>query len=229
MLIVYALMSTLSNQFANLSPAQQDYFYHLASGSDSTVFDYFEKVPAELRDDPTMVDQYLNGDPELGVPDRDWSHVESVHNGGSNEADNGFFEDMSTNRSRGPADVTPEEAYAAAEESEEDAQTIFEATQDVADAVSWAWAAEAAASVAEFSLDCLAPVVGGAAAGKAMADQFETPKDKWGWGSLTGGLTALVLTTPPGQLCIAGYVGYRVVKRGSKLVQKYQARTQASA
>jgi hypothetical protein len=222
-------MSTLSSQFANLSVAQQDYFYHLASGSDSTVFDYFEKVPAELRDDPTMVEQYLNGDPELGTPDRDWSHVESVHNGGSNEADNGFFEDMSTNRSRGPADVTPEEAYAAAEESEEDAQTIFEAAEEVSDFTAWAFAAEAAASVGEFAVDAFAPVVGGAVAGKAVADRFTDTKDKLGYGSIASGLTVGFLCTPVGQVCVAGYVGYKVVKRGSKLVQKYQAKHSAAA
>ncbi len=220
MLIVYALMSTLSTQFANLSVAQQDYFYHLSSGTDSTVFDYFEKVPAELRDDPTMVDQYLNGDPELGIPDRDWSHVESAHNGGSNEADNGFFEDMSTNRSRGPADITPEEAYAAAEESEEDAHTILESAGHVADMTAWGWGMEALTTVAEVSVDCIAPVVGGGLAGKIVADQFTTTKDKLGYGSLATGLTVGFLCTPVGQLCVGGYVGYKVLNRGHKLISR---------
>lgn len=219
----FIFLTTLSSQFANLSVEQQNYFYHLASGSDSTVFDYFEKVPAELRNDPTMVEQYLNGDADLGITDKDWSHIESSHNGGSNEADNGFFEDMSVNRSRQADNVTPEEKYAAETLDEEETATILQSVEDVADTSAWAMAAEAASSVGEFALDCLAPAVGGYVAGKAMADQFETPKDKWGWGSLTGGLTALVLTTPPGQIAVAGYVGYKLVRRGTKLVQKHMA------
>ena len=55
----------------------------------------------------------MNGHPELGVSDKDWSHIESKANGGSNEADNGFFEDRGVNRSRGADNETPEEEYEA--------------------------------------------------------------------------------------------------------------------
>lgn len=217
-------LSTLEMNYVNLTPQQKDYFEHLAADSQSSEpIDYFSRVPSDLQSDPSLVETYLNGDPDLGITDKDWSHIVSKHNGGSNEADNGFFEDMSENRSRGPSNVTPEEAYAAETVDEEETATILQSVEDVADATGWAMAAEAASSVGEFALDCLAPAVGGYVAGKAMADQFDTPKDKWGWGSLTGGLTALVLTTPPGQIAVAGYIGYKLVKRGSKLVQKHMA------
>jgi len=212
--------------YVNLTPSQKDYFEHLANDSEnSEPIDYFEQVPSDLRSDPTMVEQFINGDPALGVSDKDWSHMESKFNGGSNEADNGFFEDMSTNRSRGPADVTPEELYEADIQSDEDTASILDSVTDVAEASGWATAVEIAGSAGEIALDFLAPVVGGAVAGKAMADQFETSKDKWGWGSLTGGLTALILTTPPGQIAVAGFVGYKLVRRGTRLYNKHIATT----
>ena len=170
-----------------------------------------------------MVEYYLNGHPELGVSDKDWSHIESEHNGGSNEADNGFFEDMSENRSRGADNVTLEEEFAAESADEEEVASLLDNMTDVAEASGWATAVEIAGSAGEVALDFLAPVVGGAVAGKAVYDRFEEPKDKLGWGSLAGGLTTLVLTTPPGQIAVAGFVGYKLVRRGTKLVQKHMA------
>ena len=212
--------------YVNLTPSQKDYFEHLANDSEnSEPIDYFEQVPSDLRSDPTMVEQFINGDPALGVSDKDWSHMESKFNGGSNEADNGFFEDMSTNRSRGPADVTPEELYEADIQSDEDTASILDSVTDVAEASGWATAVEIAGSAGEIALDFLAPVIGGAVAGKAVFDSFEEPKDKWGWGSLSGGLTALILCTPPGQIAVAGFVGYKLVRRGTRLYNKHIATT----
>ena len=178
-------------------------------------------MPVELQDEPELVEKYLNGDPELGVSDKDWSHDVAKVNGGSDSADNGRFEDASTNRSRGGTNTTPEEQYTADVESEEDVQTLLESANDVAEASTWAFAAEAAGSLGEFALDAFAPLVGGAVAAKTVADRFETPEDKVGYGSLAGGATALFLCTPLGQLCVASYVGYRVVKRGTALYQKH--------
>jgi len=217
-------LSTLEKDYVNLSPSQKDYFEHLANDSEnSEPIDYFKQVPAELRDDPTMVEQYLNGDPELGTSDRDWSHVESKANGGSNEADNGFFEDQSVNRSRGADNTTTQEVYEAAQESEEDTQTILESAEEAAEFTAWAFAAEAAASVGEFAMDAFAPVVVGVVAGKAVADKCNTTQDKWGYGSIASGLTVAFLCTPVGQIAVGGYVGYKVVKRGTKLVKKHMA------
>ncbi len=215
-------LSTLEMNYVNLTSSQKEYFQHLAADSQtSEPIDFFEKVPSELRNDPTMVEQYLNGDPDLGITDKDWSHVESEFNGGSNEADNGFFEDMSVNRSRQADNVTPDEAYAAESADEEEVASLLESASDVAEASGWATAVEIAGSAGEVALDFLAPAIGGAVAGKAVFDRFEEPKDKWGWGSLTGGLTALVLCTPPGQIAVAGFVGYKLVRRGSKLINKH--------
>jgi len=207
----------------NLSQERRDYFHHLAAGDSSrNGQEFFEDtVPQELHSHPDLVDKYLDGDADLGVSDKDWSHDVSRDNGGSDSADNGRFEDSSTNRSRGADNTTEQEVFEADVESDEDVRTLLESANDVAEASSWAFVAEGAASVGEFALDAFAPLVGGGVAAKAVYDHFEEPKDKWGWGSLAGGLTAAVLCTPPGQLCVAGYVGYRVLKRGSNLVKKH--------
>ena len=209
----------------NLSQETRDYFHHLAAGDpDRNGQEFYEDtVPEDLQDKPELVTKYLNGDPELGVSDKDWSHDVSRANGGSDSADNGRFEDASVNRSRGAENTTPEEEYAAELDSEEDTQTLLASVEEVTQVTLWAEAAEFASGAAELSLDLLAPVVGGGFAAKKVADQFEQPKDKWGWGSLAGGATALFLTTPVGQACVAGYVGYRVVRRGHRLYVKHFA------
>ena len=220
---IYYLMTLtpLEMDYVNLTPSQKDYFEHLAADSEnSEPIDYFEQVPADLRSDPTMVEHYLNGDPDLDTADRDWSHVESKANGGSNEADNGFFEDQSVNRSRGAENTTPAEVYEAEIQSEEDTETILESAEQVANMTAWGWALEGITSIGEVSMDCIAPVVGGGLAGKLVADQFTTTKDKLGYGSIATGLTVGFLCTPIGQICVGGYVGYKVVKRGHKLISK---------
>lgn len=216
-------MSTLYSDFTKLTDSQQDYFYHLAEGTNTRVLDFFAKVPAELRSNPDLVEKYLNGDAALGISDKDWSHIVSKHNGGSNEATNGFFEDMSENRSRGASNVTPEEMYEAQQVDEEEVATLLESVEDVADASAWALAADAAASAGEVALDFLAPVVGGGLAAKMVADKCDTLEEKVGYGTLAGGATALFLCTPLGQVCVAGYVGYKLTKRGVKLFQKHLA------
>lgn len=213
----------MSDYFHSLATPTKDYFRHLAAGDPerSAVQFFHDTVPSELWDNPVLVEKFVNGDEALGVSDKDWSHDVSRANGGSDSADNGRFEDASVNRARGADNVTPDEAYAADVEADEDVQTLLESVNDVAEASSWGFAAEAAASLGELSLDVLAPLVGGAVAGKAVADKFETAEDKVGYGSLAGGLTALFLCTPVGQVCVASYVGYRVVKRGTALYQKH--------
>ena len=207
----------------NLSQDQRDYFHHLAAGDpDRNGQEFFEDtVPEELHDKPQLVEKYLNGDPDLGVSDKDWSHDVSKHNGGSDSADNGRFEDSSTNRSRGADNVTPEEVYAADTASEEDVQTLLGTTEEVAQVTLAGTAVEVAGSTLEFGLDFLAPVVGGAWAAKRTADCFDETHEKLVAGSFVGGVTAAFLCTPVGQVCVAGYVGYRGVKTLHRFATKH--------
>ena len=214
-------LTTIEKDYVNLTPSQKAYFEHLAADSEnSEPIDYFEKVPADLRSDPAMVEYYLNGHPELGTADRDWSHVESEHNGGSNEASNGFFEDQSVNRSRGSTNTTPAEVHEAEIHTEEDTETLLESAGHVADMTAWGWGLEALTTVAEVSMDCIAPVVGGGLAGKLVADQFTSTKDKVGYGSIASGVAVGFLFTPVGQGAVALYVGYKVLNRGHRLISR---------
>lgn len=207
--------STSADNFHSLPTGLKDYFRHLAAGDpDRSAVQFFqETVPVELQDDPELVESYLNGDPELGVSDKDWSHDVSKDNGGSDSADNGRFEDASVNRSRGADNTTAEEQYVADEASEEDVQTLLESVEEVGNATLAASAVEFAASALEFGLDCFAPVVGGGWAAVKTAEQFTTTKDKLGFGSLAGGAAVAYLVSPAGPPTVACYVGYKGLKK----------------
>lgn len=206
----------------NLSQDQRDYFHHLAVGDSSrNGQEFFEDtVPEELQDKPQLVEKYLNGDPELGVSDKDWSHDVSRDNGGSDSADNGRFEDSSVNRSRGADNTTKDEQATADAESEEDVRTLLESAEEGADVVVAAQVVEFAGSALEFGLDCFAPVVGGVWAAKTASEQFESTKDKVGFGSLAAGAAVAYLASPAGPPTVACYVGYRGLKKLYKWATK---------
>lgn len=216
----------------NLSPEQRAYFNHLAEDDPERTGQAFfeEEVPVELQDKPELLEIYLDGgtvttpDGETHeIPDRDWSHDVSRANGGSGSADNGRFEDASTNRARGSRNSTPEEQEAADQASDEDVKTLLESVDEVGEMTAWAAAMEVAGAAADTALDGLLPVTGGALAAKKAYDHFEKPADKLGWSSLIGGLSVLALTSPPGQIAVGGYVVYKLGKRGVRLWQKHVA------
>ena len=119
----------------NLSREQKAYFNRLAEDDpERTGQAFFEdEVPVSLQDDPEKLSVYLDGGtvtteewvPSRGrnggeyeqvehrIEDRDWSHDVSRANGGSDSADNGRFEDASTNRARGSRNTTEAEQEAA--------------------------------------------------------------------------------------------------------------------
>ena len=108
-------------------------------------------------------------------------------------------------------------------ESEEDAQTLLQTVEEAGDVTVWGEAAELAGGTLELGLDFLAPALGGAVVAKAVVDRCETTEEKVGWGLGAFGGTFWLLTTPPGQVAVAGYVGYRLTKRGLKLWEKHVA------
>lgn len=210
----------------NLSPEQQDYFNHLAANDPERTGQAFfeEEAPSELQDKPELLEKYLNGDEDLGIDDRDWSHDVSDKNGGSGSADNGRFEDSSTNRARGSRNTTVEEQQAADAHSEEDVQTLLESAEEVAEVSAWAGAAEVASGFLEASLDGLLPIVGGAFVGKKVYDRFEKPADKVGFAAIGSGLTVAFLASPAGTPVVGCYVLWNVGKRGVKLWNKHIAK-----
>ena len=241
--------STYTN-YDNLSDAQKEYFQHLASGDpERSAVQFFEDtVPSQIQDDPEKVEVFLNGgtvttqeyvydrgraggeyvEVEHELPDRDWSHDTSRVNGGSNSADNGRFEDASTNRSRGSANSTPDEQAAADASNEFDADllergTVLEDIEEAATVTAGVEGLEIAASIAEVGLDFLAPLVGGGFAAKLAADQFEKTDQKVAAGATAGVATAAILCTPIGQAGLVGYIGYKLVRRGYRFFNKQTA------
>jgi hypothetical protein len=214
----------------NLSPEQRAYFNHLAAEDpERTGQAFFEDtVPPAIQDNPEQVESYLNGNEELGIADRDWSHDTSRANGGSGSADNGRFEDSSINRSRGSDNSTLVDQTAADLQSQADVQ-ILEAgslAEDAKQAADLTLAAEGIeatsylATAGEFALDALGPVVGGVLVAKATADQFDKTEHKVIAATTTGTLTAIVLTTPIGQLGLGCYLSYKLVKAGHRFLTR---------
>ena len=217
-----------ANWFA-LSNEQRAYFHKLASTDPNRNGQEFyeDTVPVDLQDKPELLDKYLNGDPEQGIPDRDWSHDTSRANGGSDSADNGRFEDASVNRARGSANSTTSEQAAADAATEQDVQTLIEDNtpllEDVADASAWGMAADIAGGLFETTFDALLPIAGSAVAAKKVADKFESNTDKIGFGSAAAGATAAVLCSPVGPFIIGTYVSVKLTQRGYGIYKKHFA------
>lgn len=238
----------------NLTQEQRDYFNRLAEGDpERTGQAFFEDtVPSELQDDPTKLDVFLNGgtvttyewedargraggeyvEVEHELPDRDWSHDTSRANGGSDSADNGRWEDSSTNRSRGSANTTVEEQQAADTAAQRDVELLEEGdvTPDVveqaqlaADFTLGAEASELVAVAADVTVDFLAPLVGGLAAAKVASDQFEDTDAKVLAGGAAGVTAAAVLLTPVGQAGLTCYLGYKLFRAGQRVFAKRSA------
>ena len=235
----------------NLSSDQRDYFNRLAEGDpERTGQAFFEDtVPPSLQDNPDKLEVFLNGgtatayewEPTRGAAggewveverefsDRDWSHDVSRANGGSDSADNGRFEDASTNRSRGAANSTTQEQAAADAHAQadaeflEDSETFVQSLEEVAEVGAWATALDVAGGLLEASLDGLLPVAASAVAAKKVADRFESTTDKVGWGALAGGGAALYFASPAGPPTVGAYVLWKLGERGVKLWNKHAA------
>ena len=237
-------LTTIEKDYVNLKPEQKEYFERLADGCDCCdPIDYFEKVPAEIRDSPELVEVYLDGgtvtkevwvedrgragghyeEVEFEVGDRDWSHDVSRANGGSDCADNGRFEDSSTNRSRGATNTTEAEKRAADTASERDAEildesTVIEEAEEAATLTVMAEGSSIAADLMEFSLDLVAPTVAAIAAGKIAYDKsgIKDERLRMAFTATTSVATYAVIASPIGAPLLGGYLGYKLFKRGRK-------------
>ena len=94
--------------FENLPQTMKDQF-RKAGGTSRDLVEtrkVWETIPKSIRAiGPTATQQALES--------KDWSHIVSKSNGGSDLADNGIFEKSSINRRRGSRNMTPEELEAA--------------------------------------------------------------------------------------------------------------------
>ena len=231
-------------------------FYNIASkpGSDMTGLEWFSHlVPGNLQDNPQEIEVFMNGgtvtqdvwvhDQGVGnghyeqvsfdIADKDVSRIQSGQNGGEYSADNTVMEDISTNRSRGGADMTSEElsdindmtAFEAdvidgsdilvetTDTSIGTAEVAFEAADVIAPA---AEGADLLGMAGDLISDALAPAIGAYTAGKYVANKCDTTTDKVGYGSLAAGGAALVCMTPIGQAGLALYCGCKLAVKVEK-------------
>ncbi len=204
------------------TPVKQK-FYDIGQKGDWTAQEAYDHlVPDHLKDNPDEVVAWMDGDPSLGINDKDVSRIESGDNGGDYATDNTVMEDMSVNRSRGSDNMTDAEFDVTTEANSVDAEVIeshFEAVTEVT-----AEADTIFETVTEGFFDALLPAVAAFKVGTYVADQFDTTKDKLGYGSIGAGVGAGVMCTPAGPF-IAGaygiYAGYKLVtKLGTFLDRK---------
>ena len=210
-----------------LTPDQKQVFYNYASKSEGnhTAFEWFNHlVPDSLKDDPQEIETFMDGgtivttDGEvIEIPDKDLSRIQSGENGGEYTTDNTIMEDASDNRSRGSADMTDEEFEVVEATNNIEAEVI-----DGADFMDYAGepigesvdvVSEVFGAGADIAADALAPLIGAAVAGTAVANQCDSDVDKLGYGALAAGGGALLCLTPPGQLALGAYCAYKLTYR----------------
>jgi hypothetical protein len=227
-------MANSTIDFDDLPDDVKQKFYDIAAKGDWTAEEAYEHlVPESLRDNPEEIRAWMDGNPDIDVPDRDVSREVSGQNGGEYSTSNTAMEDSSVNRARGGRNMTEEEKAERDQQNAEDAQTIddhytedevtsiSEAIDDVAEATLVTAVLEGAAATAiDFSMDVAAPVVGAGFATKYVVERCKTTKDKVGYGSLTAGGGVALLASPVGQGCIGLWIAYKLSRRAYRMVKK---------
>ena len=220
----------------------QKEFYYAANKGDWTAEEAYEHlIPDVLKDNPEEIRVFMNGGTveietwvhERGtiggywdtyeVSDKDISRIISGKNGGEYSEQNTIMEDMSANRSRGGDNMTPEEYQEIVDNNAVDAYNIdkhlmekgmFDEAEILIAPVEEAGLGEAILDVA---WEGVLPAAAAVTAGAYVGDKFETKKDRLGYGALAAGGAALLAMTPPGQLAMLGYAGYRLTKAGIRV------------
>ena len=117
--------STAPTGWNQLDPATKQKFYDAASKGDWTAHEAYDHlVPDTLKDNPDEVVAWMDGNPDIGVPDRDVSRIESGQNGGEYSTDNTVMEVSSDNRSRGGRDMTEQEYAEVQTDNQADIEAI---------------------------------------------------------------------------------------------------------
>ena len=109
----------------NLPPDVKQKFYDIGSKGDWTAHEAYDHlVPDTLKDNPDEVTAWMDGNPDIGVPDRDVSRIESGENGGEYSTDNTVMENASDNRARGSDNMTDDEYQQVLEDNQADIEAI---------------------------------------------------------------------------------------------------------
>jgi len=228
----------------------QSKFHHL-SGEGGSAFEFFwHEIPDTLKDSSTEILTLLNGSPELGVPNHDFSHIVSDSNGGPTSPDNIILEDSSLNFKRGndpltgnEANMTPQEVDAAEFSLEEQADlidatftddtlvtSVLEVPMENADILiapvsDTFGAADVFEGVVDGILPGLAAYKCAEAAWNCLDESGADDVDKVGYTALAAGggtlATVAVLANPVGAACVGIYGVYKLGELGCKLWSKY--------
>lgn len=211
----------------SLPDSEKQRFYNIAAkeSSDHTAFEWFmHLVPDEIKDDPDKIAVFMDGgtvttsDGEVHeLPDRDVSRIESGANGGDYTTDNTIMEDSSVNRSRGAEDMSSSEYDTAVADNAEAVDILESGTvvgAEPAEVISAAVPEPSIFSeIGGAALEAVTPALVSLKVGMTVADKCgDTPMQKFGFGSLAGGLTTALFLNPvtgpvmyTGTLCVAGW------------------------
>jgi len=214
-------MRTLSEEAFDALPIELQRKFNQSSHSWTPEEAFAQLVPENLWDSPSEVRAWMDGDAFLGIPDRDISRITSGANGGEYTTDNVVMEVASDNRARGAENITPAEMQEIEATNAADAEVIENFFTD--DSSLFEGAAAAAEStflgnIAQGVIDGLIPACGAYYAGTKVADQFDDPLDKVGFGAAAAGGAAAFLLTPPGQICAAAFGAYKLGTYGIKFL-----------
>ena len=226
--------------YQNLSPETRSYFEQRAANYDGTSGeDIYNMVPEELHGSDQAIMDYMQGNPEPGVEPREVMHIEADANGGAETPDNLMLGPKSQNRAISSNNMTDADISAAEASNAADTEILMD-TYGLDEAAEVTSAAielsdsgtEVLATTAEVGgeslletagealVDGLVPAIIGLQVGTYVADQFEKPIDKVGYGSAaTGGVVALAFT-PPGQLLVGLFCAWKVANLGYKVYKK---------
>lgn len=208
-------------------------------------------LPEEIQGSDAATMDYMQGNPELGVEPREVMHIESEANGGPDTPDNLMLGPKSHNRSIGSSDMTEEDIGQAEIANNDDVETLMDhygleeeagealmsaadltdstiegaetinATTEIATTAVEAGGESILSTAGEALVDGLVPAIIGVKVGTYVADQFEKPIDKIGYGAAaTGGVVALAFT-PPGTFAVGLFCAWKVANLGYKVYKKF--------
>ena len=233
----------MSIPFSELPQDIKDQFYYAGQKGEWTFEEaYHHLIPEHLRDNPDEIRMFMNGGTVeqevwvydqgrasghyelIDVPDKDISRIQAGANGGEYSVENTIMEDMSANRSRGGTDMTPEEYQQIVDNNAVDAYNIENHFQEKL----MFNETEIIAPIAEESLldvamgaawEGVLPAAAAVTAGAYVGDKFEKREDRLGYGALAAGGAALLACTPPGQIAMLGFAGYKIFQAGKKVYE----------
>ena len=197
-------------------------FYDIASKGDwSATEAYDHLVPDHLKDNPDEVHAWMDGDPHLDIPDRDVSRIESGENGGEYSTENTIMEDASDNRARGADNMSDAEYEQVVADNATDAEIIEANFNGVSESsMEGLEAAGESIQAVDFLTEAVLPVIASVKVGTSVAKRFKTDEDKWGWGMIAAGVTAVVMASAAGPWIAGGYVVHRVTKTVHKMANQ---------